>query len=157
MYCRNSNKNGQSSSPFFDMKNKNKTEIVLLYCQHCGLNDSKILVAVEKLQNINLRSVMMPCSSKIQVPYLLKILEDGADGIEIIACPEDSCKFLVGSRRIEKRIEYTKNLLKSISMNPEVLGITKEHNLTTERLVELVEKRVEATARLFHKKLKNKT
>jgi coenzyme F420-reducing hydrogenase delta subunit len=90
---------------------------------------------------------MMPCSSKIQVPYLLKILEDGADGIEVIACPENSCKFLVGSRRVEKRIKYARGLLESISIGPEVLGITREHNLTLEHIIELVKQRAEVIKR----------
>jgi len=86
----------------------------------------------------------MPCSSKIEVSYILKILESGADAVEIVACPEKSCKFLVGSLRAEKRIEYIRSLLDKIGYSPERVGISRKLSQSPEKLMELARARADA-------------
>ena len=86
---------------------------------------------------------MMPCSSKIEVPYVLKILESGADAVEIVACPEKSCQYLVGSLRAEKRVEYIRGLLKKIGYASERVGITRKILQTPEELIKLAEIRAD--------------
>ena len=80
---------------------------------------------------------MMPCSSRIQVSHLLKIIEQGADAIELVACPEKACRMLVGSRRAEKRIQHAQSLLEEIGRSPERIGLTRTGPLTTAELIEL--------------------
>ena len=72
-------------------------EVVLLYCQHGICDEAKASAWSQDAGGVSVRAVMMPCSSKIEVPYILKILESGADAVEIVACPEKSCRLLTGS------------------------------------------------------------
>ena len=123
-------------------------EIVLLYCQHCLGGEAKDSTWSLKARGLSIRAIMMPCSSKVEVPYVLKILEAGADGVEIIACPEQSCKFLVGSLRAEKRIEYIRGLLEKIGYVGERVGISRKLSQSPEELLEIAKVRAEAVRNL---------
>jgi F420-non-reducing hydrogenase iron-sulfur subunit len=128
-------------------------EIVVLYCQRCVRkeadvpSDDETSAAVEVEANcasgFSVRPAMMPCSSKIEVPYILKILERGADAVEVVACPADGCQFLVGSLRAEKRIEYVRGLLDEIYLGAERVGISRGPGLSAKDLIELAAKRAE--------------
>ena len=87
---------------------------------------------------------MMPCSSKVEIPHVLRILEQGADGVELVACPQDRCRFLVGSLRAEKRIERASGLLDEIRMGGARLGLSRRAKLAAEDLVALAAARAEA-------------
>ena len=119
-------------------------EIVLLYCRQAVLQDVNVDLVAGNAKGFSVRAVMLPCSSKVQVPYLLKILDDGADAIEVVACHSKACRFLVGSDKAEKRIAYAGGLLDQIGVSSECLGITRAHSLTAEKLMEIAVARVEA-------------
>ena len=87
---------------------------------------------------------MMPCSSKIEVSYILRILESGADAVEVVACPEKSCKFLVGSLRAERRIEYIRGLLEKIGYAPERVGISRKLSQSREQMIDLARSRADS-------------
>jgi F420-non-reducing hydrogenase iron-sulfur subunit len=123
-------------------------EVVVLYCQNCITDRSNVTAESNQASGFYVRSVMMPCSSKIEVPHILRILEQGADAVEVIACPESKCRFLVGSRRAEKRIEYIRRLLDEVHIGSERLGITRSSSLSANDLMGLASGRAEAVKRL---------
>ena len=118
-------------------------KIVVLYCQHCVSNNGEIMTETTAAKS-SVKAVMMPCSSKVEAPNVLKILEAGADGVEVVACPEKQCRFLVGSRKAEKRIDYTKSLLETIDMAAEKIGITRKSGLSVKDLIDIAAKRADA-------------
>jgi coenzyme F420-reducing hydrogenase delta subunit len=122
-----------------------KPEIIMLYCQHCIKDGVNIIV---ESQQSSVRPVMMPCSSKIEIPYILKILEEGADGVEIVACPVNKCRFLIGSHRAEKRVEYIRRLLEEIGIGAERLGLSHGLDLPYKALSSLVAGRAQAVKTL---------
>jgi len=119
-------------------------EVVVLYCQHGLCDESKASAWSQTTEGLSVRAIMMPCSSKIEVSYILKILESGADAVEIVACPEKSCKFLVGSLRAEKRIEYIRGLLEKIGYESERVGISRKLSQSPEKLIEIARARADA-------------
>ena len=118
-------------------------EIVVLYCQHGLRDEAKASAWSQEVPGLFIRAIMMPCSSKIEVSYILRILESGADAVEIVACPEKSCKFLVGSLRAERRIEYICGLLEKIGYAPERVGISRKLTQSPEQLIELARARAD--------------
>jgi coenzyme F420-reducing hydrogenase delta subunit len=118
-------------------------EIVVLYCQHGICDEAEASTWSQEADGLSIRAVMMPCSSKIEVPYILKILESGADAVEIVACPEKSCKFLTGSLRAEKRVEYVRDLLKKIGYSPERVGISRKLSQKPDQLIEIAKARAD--------------
>lgn len=59
------------------------------------------------------------CTGKLQVSTLLKALEDGADGVYVVGCPEDKCHNLMGSQRAAKRVTAIKKALAELAIEPE--------------------------------------
>ncbi|MCK5850444.1 MAG: hydrogenase iron-sulfur subunit [Kiritimatiellae bacterium] len=119
-------------------------EIVLLYCRQAVLQEVNVDLLTGNADCFSVRAVMLPCSSKVQVPYLLKILDDGADAVEVVACHSDACRFLVGSDKAEKRIAYAGKLLDEIGIGAERLGITRANGLSAEKLMDIARGRAEA-------------
>jgi coenzyme F420-reducing hydrogenase delta subunit len=123
-------------------------EVVVLYCQH-GICDQAMGSAwAQEADGLCVHAVMMPCSSKIEVPYILKILESGADAVEIVACPEKSCKLLTGSLRAEKRVEYIRGLLERIGYGPERVGISRRLSQKPDELIKIARARTDAVRSL---------
>lgn len=119
-------------------------QVVVLYCQHGICEQAKASAWSQNADGVSVRAVMMPCSSKIEVPYILKILESGADAVEIVACPEKSCKLLTGSLRAEKRVEYIRDLLKKIGYCPDRVGISRKLAQKPDELIEIARNRADA-------------
>ena len=119
-------------------------EVVVLYCQHGICDQAKGSAWSQEINGLSVRAVMMPCSSKIEVPYIIKILESGVDAVEIVACPEKSCKLLTGSLRAEKRVEYIRGLLETIGYAPERVGISRKLSQTPDELMEIAGARADA-------------
>ncbi len=120
-----------------------RAQFVLLYCQHAVKPEEPVAVEAQDIKDYEIRTMMMPCSSKVQVWELLRLLDDGASVVELVACPDEGCRFLIGSRRAEKRIAYAQSLLQEIDECPERLGISRETGLTAKSLINLALRRFE--------------
>jgi coenzyme F420-reducing hydrogenase delta subunit len=123
-------------------------EVVVLYCQHGICDQAKGAAWSQETDGLSVHAVMMPCSSKIEVPYILKMLESGVDAVEVVACPEKSCKLLTGSLRAEKRIDYIRGLLETIGYAPERVGISRKLSQTPDKLIEIAAARADAVRAL---------
>ena len=119
-------------------------EVVILYCQHALSEDAKAIDFQQQAVDFSVRAIMMPCSSKIEAPYILRILEDGADAVEIVACPEKACKFLIGSSRAEKRVEYVRELLEKIGYGRQMVGISRKLSQSPQQLIDIASARAQA-------------
>jgi coenzyme F420-reducing hydrogenase delta subunit len=119
-------------------------EVVVLYCQYSLCDEAKGSAWSQHAGGLSVRAIMMPCSSKIEVAHILRILESGADAVEIVACSEESCKFLVGSLRTERRVEYIRGLLGKIGYAPERVGISRRSSQSPEELLDLARARADA-------------
>jgi coenzyme F420-reducing hydrogenase delta subunit len=58
----------------------------------------------------------LPCSGKLDILYLTKIFETGADGVAIMVCPEGDCRYVEGNKRARKRAEAVDTLLAETGM-----------------------------------------
>jgi len=63
------------------------------------------------------------CGGKLKVSSLLKAFEDGADGVCVVACPEDKCHNLMGSQRAAKRAGAVKKALAELGLEPERISM----------------------------------
>ena len=71
----------------------------------------------------NIRIVKLPCTGRVAIIHLLKALERGADGVFVAGCMEGDCRFQAGNLRARKRVEYVRQLLQSIGMDPERIAM----------------------------------
>jgi len=98
----------------------------------------------ESGRDFSARFVAMPCSSKIEPSHVLKILEQGAKGVEVVGCPAGECRFLVGSTMAEKRVHYLRGLLEEAGLSSAQVGLSRVKSLTVAGLLELAVRRAEA-------------
>jgi coenzyme F420-reducing hydrogenase delta subunit len=121
----------------------NTPRIVVVYCRNAVSSAAELLEGPYTAKGHNAFFAALPCSSKIEPSYLMKILADGADGVLVVACPEGHCRFMVGNVRAEKRINYVRTLLDKAKMGAERLTLERGDKLTEKDLLTLAQRRVE--------------
>jgi F420-non-reducing hydrogenase iron-sulfur subunit len=63
-----------------------------------------------------MKVVSLPCSGKLDILYLIKAFETGADGVAVMMCKEGECRYLEGNMRAKKRAEVVEELLKETGL-----------------------------------------
>jgi coenzyme F420-reducing hydrogenase delta subunit len=59
-----------------------------------------------------MKVILLPCSGKLDILYLIKAFETGADGVAVMICKEGECRYVEGNMRARKRAEVVEELLK---------------------------------------------
>ncbi|MBI2857847.1 MAG: hydrogenase iron-sulfur subunit [Chloroflexi bacterium] len=62
------------------------------------------------------KTVPLPCSGKIDILYLTKAFETGADGVAVVMCKEGECQYLEGNLRARKRVEAVDALMEEAGL-----------------------------------------
>lgn len=93
----------------------------------------------------NIKIIRVPCTGKVDVLYLLKTFQEGADGVFVAGCREGDCHFLTGNLRARKRVEYAKKILEEIGVGRERLEM---FNLSSAEAVKFVQIACEMTEKI---------
>jgi len=117
---------------------------VVLYCAHCVAEDVKGGGFQKTGQTSETRFEMVPCTGKIDESQVLKVLAAGADGVQVVACPQGDCSFLTGNLRAAKRMERVRKLLEEIGENPRRVGMEYGCGFSRSGLEKTAEKIMEA-------------
>ena len=91
-----------------------------IYLFHCS--NSYDIEAIRRSFSENeksdkLKSISLPCSGKLELIYLLKAFESGADGVVLITCKHGECRYLEGNLRAEKRVGAIRAILEEIGLD----------------------------------------
>jgi coenzyme F420-reducing hydrogenase delta subunit len=91
---------------------------VKLYVFHCinSVDADELKRACDALGQDEVKLISLPCSGKLDLPYVVKAFESGADGVVIVACAPGQCQRVEGNLRAEKRVEMVDGLLKEIGL-----------------------------------------
>ena len=87
----------------------------IFYCSN-NLDKDQLAGYCRGLEGDTVKTIGLPCSGKVDIPYLVKAFETGADGVVIVACKQNECRHLEGSLRAQKRAEAVESLLEEIGM-----------------------------------------
>ncbi len=63
-----------------------------------------------------IKVITLPCSGKLDILYLIKAFETGADGVAVMICKEGECRYLEGNMRARKRAQAVEELLKETGL-----------------------------------------
>ncbi len=102
-----------------------KPAITVFSCRYCGHVPVE-MAGAHRLQypaSVTVRQV--PCTGTIGVGHLLRELENGADGVLIVACPENNCHHLSGNERAARRVSAAKKLLSEAGLESERLNLVR--------------------------------
>ena len=67
------------------------------------------------------KQVLLPCTGRLQPEHVLKAFEAGAELVCAVACEEDNCHYLEGSKRCARRVDYLRSILREIGLGGERL------------------------------------
>lgn len=67
------------------------------------------------------REILVPCAGRLQPEHLLRPFEAGADAVAVVACEEENCHHVEGSRRAARRLEFVTRMLGEIGLGGERL------------------------------------
>jgi hypothetical protein len=67
------------------------------------------------------QEILVACTGRLQPEHVLKAFESGSDMVAMVACEEDNCHFLEGSKRCARRAEYLRSILNAIGLGGERL------------------------------------
>lgn len=64
----------------------------------------------------NIKIIRVPCTGKVDVMYLLRCFQEGADGVYCVGCMEGNCHYNQGNLRCRERVGHIHQLLEEIGI-----------------------------------------
>ena len=103
----------------------------------------------------NIKIIKVPCSGRVAIIHMLKALEEGADGVMVAGCLEGDCHYQSGNLRARKRVNYVREILEKIGMEPDRVAM---YNLSAgegPRFAEIAREMTEKVKELGPSPIKN--
>lgn len=67
------------------------------------------------------QEIVVSCTGRLQPEHVLKAFESGSSLVCAVACQEDNCHYLEGSKRCARRVDYLRSILEQIGLGSERL------------------------------------
>jgi F420-non-reducing hydrogenase iron-sulfur subunit len=103
--------------------NRFEPQLTAFTCIYCGSMAADTTGALRLTYPANVKLFRFPCTGKVDVEYVLRAFEEGADGVYVVACSIGNCHHLHGNVRATRRIEYARKLLEQVGIEGERLGV----------------------------------
>jgi coenzyme F420-reducing hydrogenase delta subunit len=98
--------------------------IVAFLCNWCSYAGAD-LAGVSRIQYPpNIRVIRVPCSGRINPIYLLKALQNGADGVLVSGCHPGDCHYISGNLAARRKFTALRNMLDYAGIEPERVQFT---------------------------------
>jgi F420-non-reducing hydrogenase iron-sulfur subunit len=93
----------------------NKSLKIYVFCCTTSYDQTQLMRNFSQQGN-EMRVISLPCSGKLDILYLIKAFETGADGAALMICQEGECHYLEGNMRARKRAEAVEKLLEETGL-----------------------------------------
>jgi F420-non-reducing hydrogenase iron-sulfur subunit len=97
--------------------------ITVFVCANCARPGMKPATAVKARPVVpdfnwpgRVQQIVVPCTGRLQPEHVLKAFESGSSVVSVVACREDNCHYIEGSRRCALRVNYIRSILKEIGL-----------------------------------------
>lgn len=98
-------------------------KIIAFLCNWCSYAGAD-LAGVSRMQYApNIRIIRVMCSGRVEMGFILKAFELGADGVLIAGCHPGECHYISGNENAERRVKTVKELLETIGLGNERLRL----------------------------------
>jgi F420-non-reducing hydrogenase iron-sulfur subunit len=67
----------------------------------------------------SIKIIRVPCTGKVDVMYLLRAIQKGADGVYVVGCLEGACHYNEGNFRARERVNHVRAILEEIGLEAE--------------------------------------
>ena len=100
-----------------------RPQIVAFCCANCASSAANVAEGMKKALPDNVKIIQVPCTGRIEVLHLLKPFEEGADGVYVAGCQEDSCRYVSGITKAAKRVAHVKKILEELDIDPQRMDL----------------------------------
>ncbi|MFQ5910158.1 MAG: hydrogenase iron-sulfur subunit [Thermoplasmata archaeon] len=122
--------------------------IVAFCCNYCAYAAADLAGSMRLSYPPNVKVIRLPCSGKVDITYLLRAFEDGADGVMVAGCLEGDCHFMEGNYRAKRKVNHAKRLLEEIGFESERLEMFNLSSAMAGRFAEIIEEMTERIRKL---------
>lgn len=86
----------------------------LMQCMYAASD----LAGTMKLQyDVTSRIIRMPCTARLDINFILKALQEGADGVLVVGCHIGDCAYRTGNLGAERRVRFAKKLIEQLGLD----------------------------------------
>lgn len=118
-------------------------KVVAFLCTWCSYAGAD-LAGVSRIQYPpNVRIIRVPCSGRINPAFLLRALQNGADGVLVSGCHPGDCHYISGNLVARRKFALLKELLEFAGIEAERVQFTWVSASEGGRFAAVVEKVVE--------------
>jgi F420-non-reducing hydrogenase iron-sulfur subunit len=113
-------------------------KIVAFLCNWCSYAGAD-LAGISRIQYPpSIRVIRVPCSGRVDPFYILKALQNGADGVLISGCHPGDCHYLTGNYVARRRFAVLNDLLEFVGIDPGRVSFSWVSAAEGERFAEVV-------------------
>ena len=91
-------------------------KIVAFLCNWCSYAGADLAGTSRKKYAPNVRIVRVPCTGRINPFFLIKALQEGADGVLVSGCHPGECHYLTGNLSARRKFAMLKSFLDYIGI-----------------------------------------
>jgi F420-non-reducing hydrogenase iron-sulfur subunit len=122
--------------------------IVAFLCNWCSYAGAD-LAGVSRLQYpANVRVIRVPCSGRVDPLYIIKALQEGADGVLVSGCHPGDCHYISGNLVARRKFAMLKGFLEYLGIEPERVQFSWVSASEGGRFASLIEKVVSDVKKL---------
>jgi F420-non-reducing hydrogenase iron-sulfur subunit len=93
--------------------------IVGFCCNECAYAAADLAGSTHRKHPANVLVVRVPCSGTVDPSWLIYALARGADAVFVAGCRRNECHYVDGNLKAERRVNFVKELLKAVGIEPE--------------------------------------
>lgn len=94
-------------------------KIVAITCNFCTYAGADLAGTSRIQYPTNVRIIRVMCSGRVDPTFVLRALEEGADGILVAGCHPGDCHFLAGNEKAARRYTILSKMLRQVGLEPE--------------------------------------
>ncbi|MFA5110621.1 MAG: hydrogenase iron-sulfur subunit [Desulfobaccales bacterium] len=96
-------------------------KVIGFLCRWCSYTGADLAGAMRLQYPPEIRIIVVPCTGRVDILYLLQAFENGADAVFVSGCHEGDCHYVSGNLFARKRVERAKEILRDVGLEPERL------------------------------------
>lgn len=122
--------------------------IVAFTCEHCAYAAADLAGLSKMHFPPNVRTIRLPCTGKVDMLYILRAFELGADGVFVAGCLKDQCHYVDGNYKAEARVMFLKKVLDALGFGGDRLEMYFMSSAMSDKFVEVAHEFTERIRRL---------
>ena len=91
--------------------------IIIFGCMQCMYAASDLAGTMKLQYDVTSRIIRMPCTARLDINFILKALQEGADGVLVVGCHIGDCAYRTGNLGAERRVRFAKKLIEQLGLD----------------------------------------